>query len=274
MSIIMEHGIPQLLIRLVIGFNLGGGTGLTPWGQMYTTGEEELRWLQEKKNQEVLNQEMKLGSYLIDEKRPESQDRAFELYPELKEYPESYRNQNLYMQEALATILRDGKLTNREDNRFLQFIFRPDTELPLTPLWDPEGVMLAGAVKQPSFLKALPEYLKLGLFSPRKYSASELEANKILQQKIKIMIARRVYPGLRDKEDDYIIKDVLSNRSPLAMGGVDQIAGAGAQINDSVILPTESRQVPLVGMPRSFTSDYFDNTNRNVSSLNLQPNAI
>jgi hypothetical protein len=86
----------------------GNANGATPFGVM-TAGEKEIEYLKDKKKQEEYNFQLRLGSMLIDPQRPETQEKAFSIFPQLKEYPDDYHAQNLAVQEALRTMLRDGK---------------------------------------------------------------------------------------------------------------------------------------------------------------------
>lgn len=172
--------------------------------------DEDVDYMKSKKEQEYYWRSLRLGQYLIDAERPETQDHAFAVFPELKDYPDEYHRDNLAVQEALRTMLRDGKLGGKEDHELIMHICRPDFELPIFPVWDPQGLTLTG---EGDLKTAFQNYISYGLknatqtgfFSPRKWNADAgAQQASELQQKLKIMILRRLYPGLRDKDNEEI----------------------------------------------------------------------
>ena len=77
----------------------------TQFGVVHAT-DEDVSYIKSKKDEEYNYRSLRLGQYLIDPERPESQDHAFAVFPELKEYPDEYHRDNLAVQEALRTMLR------------------------------------------------------------------------------------------------------------------------------------------------------------------------
>lgn len=180
--------------------------------------DDDVSYMKSKKDEEYYMRTLKLGQYLIDPERPETQDHAFAIFPALKEYPDEFHRDNLAIQEALRTMLRDGKLGGQEDHELIMHICRPDFELPIFPIWDPQGLTLTG---DGDLKGAFQEYLNTGLknamatgfLSPRKWDATNAKASD-LQLKLKVMILRRLYPGLRQKDNDEI-GQFLKTLSPI-----------------------------------------------------------
>ena len=54
-----------------------------------------------------------------------------ELFPEFRQIPDKYYRTQLAVQEALQTILWDGKIRRHDDNALIAKIIRPDFELPI-----------------------------------------------------------------------------------------------------------------------------------------------
>ena len=137
-----------------------------------------------------------------------------EIYPEFRSVPEEHHRTQLAIQEALRTILRDGKIRGRDDNALIAKIIRDDFVIPVFPAWDPNGVFLSG---MEPFNRLTRKGIKMGLFNPRQwgngpenYSNGDGSTSATLQRKIKRLILRRVYPGLRKADDDTI--DILMTR--------------------------------------------------------------
>ena len=68
--------------------------GATPYGVM-TAGPEVIDYLKAKKDQEEYWHQLRLAGFLVDSKRPETQENAWGIYPELRDVPEQYHTQNL-----------------------------------------------------------------------------------------------------------------------------------------------------------------------------------
>ena len=83
------------------------------FGVVHAT-DDDVAYMKAKKDQEYNWRSLRLGQYLVHPERPETQDHAFAVFPELKEYPDEYHRDNLAVQEALRTMLRDGKLGGKE----------------------------------------------------------------------------------------------------------------------------------------------------------------
>jgi len=179
--------------------------GSTPFGIM-TAGQEVVDYLKEKKDQESYWEELRLAGYLIDSDKPDTQDHAFNVFPELKEVPEQYHVQNLAIQEALRTLLRDGRIAGKDDNSLIYHIIRPDFQLPIFPAWDPEGLIIGDQQLKSELLALQYANAKAGLFSPRNWGIKDASRQmEAVQKKIKMMLLRRLYPGLKNKSDDYLM---------------------------------------------------------------------
>ena len=177
-----------------------------------TVGPEVIDYLKDKKEQEAYLNEIKRAEYLEDGSNPMTIDYLREIYPEFRSVPEEYHRTQLAVQEALRTILRDGKIRGRDDNALIAKIIRDDFVIPVFPAWDPNGVFL-GSIDP--FIRLSQKGMNLGLFNPRQWGNGEESydegnqfTNKKIQQ-IKRLILRRVYPGLRkakDAEIDFLMK--------------------------------------------------------------------
>jgi hypothetical protein len=200
--------------RELINNRDGGGT---PFGLM-TAGQEVIDYLKEKKDQEAYWDELRLAGYLIDSQKPETQEHAFTVFPELKEVPEQYHIQNLAIQEALRTLLRDGRIAGKDDNSLIYHIIRPDFVLPIFPAWDPEGLIIGDQQLRSQLLELQYENAQAGLFSPRNWGIQHPNrAMQNIQLTIKRMLLRRLYPGLRNAADG-TLNTLMQRRSPLVEG--------------------------------------------------------
>ena len=210
----------------------GAGNNNGPFGQIMQS-DDDVSWMKEKKLQDENWAQLRLLGYLIDPLQPESQDVAYAIAPELKSYPEQVHMENLALQEALRVLLRDGKLGGKEDNALIYHILRPDFELPLHPLWDPDGLLTDAALSQAGITPIKQQMAAArGLFSPRNWSGKP-PANQPggIHSIIKVMILKRLYPGLRFKSVKWISDNVLANLSPSNIGGNPANAAGGDKTN-------------------------------------------
>ena len=114
-------------------------------------------------------------------------------------------------------MLRDGKLGGKEDHELIMHMMRADFMLPVYPLWDPEGLILG---EDADIRRSLTDYMNQrhlpgvasGFFSPRTWGSKEQVENQ-LQTRLKLMILRRLYPGLRTTKDEEIMR-LLKSVSP------------------------------------------------------------
>lgn len=98
--------------KLIRELTQGGAT--TEYGQVMANADDLSDWMLKKKHQEEYLLQLRLGSKLVDPKSPESQERAFALFPELKQYPDEQHKQELAVSEALRTMLRDGTVVRKK----------------------------------------------------------------------------------------------------------------------------------------------------------------
>jgi hypothetical protein len=164
--------------------------------QIAINPKEIYEYGQDKLAAEQFVNELRLGTYLVDPKNPDTQDRAFAIFPELKEYPEEFHAQNLAIQEALRTMIRDGVLRGREDHALVMYLVREDTVIPVNPIWDPEGLLIKDA--QMLAAKNMNSYKGLGLFNPTKYGSSGPSPEFETQMYVKALLLKRLYPGLKE----------------------------------------------------------------------------
>lgn len=119
-------------------------------------------------------------------------------------------------------MLRDGTLNEKDDLMLLKKITSPDFELPMFPVWDPEGMLIKQAGKASNFLEMLPTYIIRGLWNPRRLALNPSEAKRIgeFQNSLKAKILKRMLPGLRDWTDEQVSEHFLKDRrSPLDPSG-------------------------------------------------------
>lgn len=180
-----------------------GNGAITPWG-IQSAPDDLGNWLMQKKEQEEYWQQLKLASYLIDSKNPATQDPVYTIFPELRDYPEQVHTQNLQVQEALRTMLRDGTVRGKEDNMLVYKLIQDDFILPMWPIWDPNGLILDQVYRSDDFWNWQTKAIQRGFFNPRKWHTGDMsgDANYVkMQRNIKKMILKRLYPGLRDADD-------------------------------------------------------------------------
>lgn len=116
-------------------------------------------------------------------------------------------------------------LTVPTDHELIMHICRPDFELPIFPVWDPKGLTLTG---NGDLKKSFQDYISYGLkdavqtgfLSPRMWNADPAKQASALQIKLKIMILRRLYPGLTDKDNDEL-EQFLYTLSPVSESNSD-----------------------------------------------------
>lgn len=232
--------------------------GVTPWGVVNVDPNTAIDWLKEKKNQQEYLLEAQLGTFLVDPKRPETQDKAFSMFPELKEYPDAHFHNTLAMQEALRTMLRDGVVGSKEDHAMILEMVREDYALPVFPAWDPEGQILGHTLATSSTVDSLLGMQALGLFNPRRHgvdSSRMSTAAKNFNRRLKVMILKRLYPGLRDKNDEgensrlfnLFIKRQTFATDPDAIGALDNRLFSqtftGGETFNSIMRPGTTRFV-------------------------------
>lgn len=161
------------------------------------------------------------------------------MFPELKDYPEEYHQENLAIQEALRTMLRDGVISGKDDNALIAHIVRDDFILPIWPLWDPEGLVLRQATTSRTIFEMHLARADMGLFNPRKWGVQSLnltDEQLRFQRKLKGLILRRLYPGLQDQSDDELLKFMMK-LSPL--NPLKQV------VNEVAPLATKRRNQPI-----------------------------
>jgi len=192
---------------------------MTPYG-VPVMDDKVIDYLTDKKKAEDSLSELRLAAYTIDPKNPQSQERAFQNFPQLKEYPDQAHMQNLSMQEALRTMLRDGTVGGPEDLSLLRAVLREDFRLPVFPVWDEVGILLDGKGADQdgiaAYLNNMQKWYSRGLFNPRKWNAVSNDAFTEFQNNLKVRIVRHLFPALRDPavaSDPWIIRTIIQNAS-------------------------------------------------------------
>jgi hypothetical protein len=160
-------------------------------------GQEVIDYIKDKKEREAYLTNLALAEYLIDNKNPETQEKAYAIFPELQKVPDEYYQTWLATQEALRTLLRDGQIRGKEDNALIAKICRDDFQLPELPAWDPTGIIVG---KLPQFADIMRRGYKRGIFNPRQWGLGDTVSEELKndQRRMKYLILKRLYPGLRD----------------------------------------------------------------------------
>ena len=213
----------DILIRRQLLSEGKADNAVTPFGLM-TAGQEVIDYLKEKKEQENYYLTTQLATYLVDPQRPETQEKAFLVAPELREVPEKQHERDLAIQEALRVMLRDGQIRGPEDHLLIMEICKDQYVLPAYPLWDPQGLIIQGlnGLDRDTFYQMT---VIRGIFNPITFGtmgAPGDDAFKEAQRKVKAMILKRLYPGLKDKSVNDIIANIIEKRnSPIQTGAID-----------------------------------------------------
>jgi hypothetical protein len=214
--------------------------GATDFGVMSVDGSQVVNYLKEKKDQEQHLKSLRLIEQAIDPKNPATQDHVYAIYDELISVPRQHHLNQLAIQEGLREMLHHGRINGKQDNELILRILQPDFQLPVTPLWDADGQILAKVTDKVGRAAAL----QAGIFSPRQYGWSAAGVGNKVSLAIKRMILRRLYPGLREKSDDDIdlfINSIASDTMASADGGDYTRQGVR---NDRYLENTVWRPVP------------------------------
>jgi hypothetical protein len=171
-----------------------GGAG--PHGLIMAPTDQIIDRAMWSKEQELYLGQLALAEKLIDAKNPETQEKAYALFPQLQSVPDEYYQEQMALQEALRTLLRDGQIRGQEDNALIARICADDFVLPMLPAWDPSGIIV-GQID--AFRELMRRGYQRGLFSPRQWGSDLTQSDEMKEQrKVKTLILRRLYPGLRD----------------------------------------------------------------------------
>lgn len=168
------------------------------------------------KKEDEMDRENFLGmaSLLIDPKNPETQKTAYSVIPELRDIPESFYNDQVALSMTIHAMLRDGQIRGREDFELLYYILGPDFMFPMFPLWDPNGALIKELTVSDEY-KKWKANIKKNIWNPvtRRYEADGAVQNPPadLNRKIKLIIAKRLLPALRNLSDENAIKALKQN---------------------------------------------------------------
>ena len=131
----------------------------------------------------------------------------------------------MVVQEGLWLIILTRRIQSREDNALVALVTGLDYKLPMSPLWDPNGVVIGkvhGMVRSDQALGR-----SQGVFRPHVFGTdwslangwSEAKFNEQVSLKEQILWA--VYPGL-EKEADELIARVIIRNSPLTLKAMNE----------------------------------------------------
>jgi hypothetical protein len=194
-----------------------------PLGKLYLD-MQTLEALKKKKEQEQAAYADRLAYYLVDPKRPETQDLLRSSWPHLFDGPDKLHQKAVAMMKKLRYLLRDGIIKGPEYHQFILQLCAVDTFLPLFPLWDPNGVILTGSLSNlvvgdlSRKVQNQADVKQRGIFNPIRYGyASDVRFDSTtkenIQKAVKRAIIRRLYPRMRDNADSVIDSTFLSKKS-------------------------------------------------------------
>jgi hypothetical protein len=176
--------------------------GKTPYGVL-TVGDDVIHGIMRKKETEEYMRFLGLGEALIDPDDPRTYERAYAILPELREVPDAWFKEQLALCIALRTLLMQGEIKGPDDHALVLRICHPDFLLPITPLWDPSGMVIKKLAESKDTFDALVKLwsnkdIEKGYFSPRNFGHS-LGDDAVLkiQHEIKKAIVNRLYPGVK-----------------------------------------------------------------------------
>lgn len=188
--------------------------------------DEQLQYEIDKKKQIEQMNIYSLANQLIDSRRPETQDEAYRIMPELKIFPEQAFRVSLSIQLALRQMMRDGRVRGQDDIQLIYKILNADYQIPIFPLWDDGGLFLAS---NPDLASAIgdayksisKQAYKKGLFNPHQYgpvgrtdpsgnSIFETQILSRLNSKIKNALVTRLFPNLRNRSQDEVSRFVVN----------------------------------------------------------------
>jgi hypothetical protein len=172
-------------------------------GELVLTDDKFFNALEDKKAKEEYLQYLKVGQQLVDPEDPLSQQRAFQIVPELKSLPEEQFDEDLAFQEWIRLLLRDGATMGPEDHKRMMTLMRPEVIIPTGPVWDLDGSFSALTVwskSLPMSQNPIPKVSSEVIFNPSQWAIKDKDKlNQYLKQLIPVKMAllRRVYPGCR-----------------------------------------------------------------------------
>jgi hypothetical protein len=206
----------QILQEIQSGEN--GTPGKSKYGQIMAPTEKLISYYQGKKAQEGNVRLHRLGAFMIDPKNPATQERAYEIMPDLKKYPEEYHLRNIEIQETIRTWLRDGQISGMDDLILLDHIIRDDFVIEYGPLWDPKGLIQAEVAADVGFLDMLPAAIQRGLWNPRRHGQDDAVRELRWQRNLKAKLLKRVLAGFRDWDLANIVDWMVVHRTSQVTG--------------------------------------------------------
>jgi len=174
----------------------------------------------------------KMAALMLDPKDPKTQEEAYKIVPELETIPKRHFKEIATISIVINNLFRTGRMEGPDDFDIVLQVLSPDFSFPMNPLWDVDGVLIEEIKSE---VEELQKDKKFALFNPmmNRFVDNNNEAytewKKKLNSKIKIKLAQRVFPALRDKTDDQIfsiLQDIVQGKDPF------QLWGANKQISD------------------------------------------
>jgi len=160
-----------------------------------------------------------IASWAIDNEKPGEQKKLADidpdLYAKMNEGPKDMAAFCMYLDQ----LLRKGEITNEEERLFVTSLLDPLVEIPVYPLWDPDGNVIGGtqwkAIHDAAALRQTSQ--KFGMFTQQLiWGASETaslageKGNTAAQRALKAMILIHLLPELRHAKDGSPIKVTIT----------------------------------------------------------------
>lgn len=213
--------------RLQMWFALPSATdnGNQEWG-VKTQPTDMLLDYNELKNKEAqYRAELDLAAQLIDPKDPSSQRAAFAMYPELRDIPEERSMKIAKFHVMLEAILRAGTCSSREEVQMIFVLLDPRTVIPMSPGWTQLFALDETGAPRTSANERFKNTFAYWWFNPYYYQENtkvamvqkldakpdySLIGTDIEQGRIKVAIARRLFPALRVADEGSVIQFILN----------------------------------------------------------------
>lgn len=277
--------------RLTQWFALPSATGgdddkNSAWGVKTQPTDLLLDYAEMKNKEAQYRAELDLAAQLIDPKDPSSQRAAFAMYPELRDIPEERSMKIAKFHVMLEAILRAGTCNSREEVQMIFVLLDPRTIIPMKPGWTELFGLDSGGTVTNAALTAEFKNTLYWMFDPYAYQSIQIVPSKggtgvtldgqflalgagvsIEQGKIKVAIARRLFPALREADHNKVIEFIFMLANRRAAGSGDNIgtpnSGSGsAMLSGNELLPIigsagGARTLASKVLKEKFTAEMF-----------------
>lgn len=186
-------------------------------GQKMMDFDRFYAWSEQKNRDQQYLSFLQLGAAFIDPKDPGSKERAFAIFPELQSVPHKRATKITKLNLMLHRILSAGFISSREEAAFIFELLKPESQIPVLPIWSEilgtNNVLKAIAASAGIGTGALEKQVNstgYSIFNPYRYVGKADQTldgtnNNDPQFKLKIVICKRLIPGLANATDDALI---------------------------------------------------------------------